>query len=131
MNTGANKKAALAYFAALARNDVEGMSELMTDDATWWIVPGTKFSGLHTKAEFLANIPMLYANAASGLEMEFREITAEDDRVAIVAKGNLPMKDGRAYQSNYNFLLHMRDGKIASGKEFLDPIHVNKIFGAP
>ncbi|WP_433556078.1 nuclear transport factor 2 family protein [Pseudonocardia xinjiangensis] len=126
-----NKTTVLAYFLALGRNDISAMDALMTEDATWWIVPGTKFSGLHQKSEFLENISMLYATAAGDLEMEFRDITAEGDRVAIVAKGNLPMKDGRTYQSNYNFLVHMRDGKIANGKEFLDAIHVNEIFGAP
>jgi ketosteroid isomerase-like protein len=74
---------------------------------------------------------MLYADAASGLEIEFHEITAEGDRVAIVAKGSLPMRDGRAYRSNYNSLLHIRDGKISSGKELFDAIQVNEIFGKP
>jgi ketosteroid isomerase-like protein len=60
-----------------------------------------------------------------------REITAEDDRDAIVTKGNLSLKNGRAFQSNCAFLFQLRDGKIASGKEFLDAIHVTEIFGAP
>jgi ketosteroid isomerase-like protein len=34
-------------------------------------------------------------------------------------------------QRNYNFLFQLRDGKIASGKEFLDAIQVTEIFGAP
>jgi hypothetical protein len=57
--------------------------------------------------------------------MEFQEITAEDDRVVIVAKGKLPLKDGRTYRNN--FLLHMRAGKTASANAFLDAIHVNEI----
>jgi ketosteroid isomerase-like protein len=75
------------------------------------------FSGLHTKTEFLGNIPTLYANATGGLKMDFREITAEDGRVAVVPQGTLPMKDGRVSETNYNFLFHMRNGKIASGTE--------------
>jgi uncharacterized protein len=41
------------------------------------------------------------------------------------------MKDGRYYGNNYHFLLRFRDGKIASGKEFTDSLHINEIFGAP
>jgi ketosteroid isomerase-like protein len=107
------------------------MSRLMTEDALWWFAPGTKFSGLHSKAEFLATMAMLHADAAGSLEMEFYEITAEGDRVAIVAKGSLLMRDGRVYRSNYSFLLHIRSGKISSGKAFLDAIHANEIFGPP
>jgi uncharacterized protein len=126
-----NKAVALAYFAALSCNDVKAMARLMTDDAIWWFAPGTRLSGLHSKADFLAKMAMLHADAASSLDMEFYEITAEGDRVAIVAKGSLPLKDGRVFRSNYNFLLHIRSGKISSGKAFLDAIHANEIFGPP
>jgi len=85
MSTETNKQTVLAFFAAMGRNDVETMGKLMTDDATWWVVPGTKFSGLWPKADYLSNIGLLYEIAAGPLEMDFREITAEDDRVAIVA----------------------------------------------
>jgi ketosteroid isomerase-like protein len=83
------------------------------------------------KAHFLSNIGLLSEIAAGPLEMDFREITSEDDHDTIVTKGNLSRKNGRAFQSNYNFLFQLRDGKIASGKEFLDAIHVTEIFGAP
>ena len=131
MSTERNKQAVMTYLTALAHNDVKGMSAVMTDDATWWIAPGTKFSGLHQKADVLANISVLYQNATGGLKLDICDVTAEADRVNVVAKGDLPLKDGRAYQTNYSILFRMRDGKIASGKEFLDAIHVNEIFGAP
>jgi ketosteroid isomerase-like protein len=83
------------------------------------------------KAHFFSNIGLLSEIAAGPLEMDFREITAEDDRDAIVTKGNLSLKNGGAFQSNCNFLFQLRDGKIASGKEFLDAIHATEIFGAP
>ncbi|MBW4793242.1 nuclear transport factor 2 family protein [Pseudomonas tolaasii] len=125
-----NKSVAMEYFASLTRGDVAGMSDCMTDDATWWIVPGTKFSGLHSKASFLRNIPALFEGTTGGLLLDFYDVTAQDNRVAIVAKGNLKFKDGRTYASNYNFLLTFREGKIVNGKEFLDALHVNEIFGA-
>ncbi len=131
MSRQQHEDVARTWFAALGRGDTETMSKISTDDLTWWIVPGNKFSGIHTKAQFLGNLAMLFENAAGPLTLEFREITGEGDRLSIVAKGDLPMKDGRRYQSNYHFLLHFRDGKLASGKEFLDTLHVNEIFGAP
>jgi len=131
MSRQQHEDVAKAWFSALGRGDTETMSRISTDDMTWWIVPGNKFSGTHTKEQFLGNLSMLFENAAGPLTLEYREITGEGDRLSIVAKGDLPMKDGRRYQSNYHFLLHFRDGKIASGKEFLDTLHVNEIFGSP
>ncbi|RWR02211.1 hypothetical protein ED28_09070 [[Pantoea] beijingensis] len=131
MSTEINKQVAQTYFAALGRYDIDGMRACMTDDATWWIVPGTSFSGLHPKETFLSYIPKLFDGTVGRLDFEPFEITAEDNRVIIVTKGNLQFNDGRVYASNYCFVLTFRDGKIVSGKEFLDPIHVNEIFGGP
>ena len=67
MSSETNKQTVLAFFAAMGRNDVETMGKLMTDDATWWVVPGTKFSGLWPKADYLSNIGLLYEIAAGPL----------------------------------------------------------------
>lgn len=92
--------------------------------------PGTKFSGPHKKDDYLSNLSMLFADAAGDLEWEFTSMTAEEDRVAVLVKGHLPTKDGRTYRNTYNFLLHVRNEKIASGREFFDVVHVNETFGA-
>lgn len=131
MDRNQHEEVAKTWFAALGRSDIETMSKVSTDDMIWWIVPGNKFSGTHTKQQFLGNLAKVFENASGDLTLEYREITGEGDRLSIVAKGDLPMKDGRRYQSNYHYLLHFRDGKIAGGKEFLDTLHVNEIFGAP
>ena len=47
----------------------------------------------------------------------------------VTAKGNLPMKSGKTYQSDYHFLLRVRDRKIAGRKEYADSAHINEIFG--
>jgi ketosteroid isomerase-like protein len=46
-----------------------------------------------------------------------------------VITGRLPMEDGRDYLPNYHNLSHIKDGKIVSGRECLDAVHVNDIFG--
>jgi ketosteroid isomerase-like protein len=131
MSREQNERIAKTFLDALGRCDTETMSNLSTDDITWWIMPGNRFSGTHAKRPYLENLPRLLDNATGPLKMEYHEVTGEDDRIAIVAKGDLPMKDGRHYRNNYHFLLHFRDGKIASGQEFTDSLHINEIFGAP
>lgn len=131
MDRKQHEDVAKAFLDALGRCDTDTMSKLSTEDMTWWIMPGNKFSGLHAKASYFANLLMLLENAFGPLKMNYHEVTSEGDRVAIVATGDLPMKDGRHYRNHYHFLLRFRDGKIASGKEFTDSLHINEIFGAP
>lgn len=122
---------AKTWFTALGQGDTKTMSEISTDDLTWWILPGTKFSGLHTKEDFLSNLSMLLENAAGDLTFQYGEFIGEGDRLSITAKGEMPMIDGRRYTNDYHFLLHFREGRIASGKEFFDGLRVNEIFGTP
>lgn len=83
MNLVENKKNTSAFFASMRRNDTGAISELMTEDAAW-IAPGTNFSGLLTKVEYLHSIRWLHSLALSPVEMVFQEIAAEDDHVAII-----------------------------------------------
>ncbi len=47
MNTEHNIEMAKEYLKAVGNRDTKAIEELMIEDATWWIIPGTKFSGLH------------------------------------------------------------------------------------
>lgn len=94
-------------------------------------MPRSKFSGLHAKKSYLANLPKLLEDASGPLMMDYHEISGESERLAIVAKGDLLMKDGRHCRNNYHILLRFRNGKIAIGKEFANSLHINEIFGAP
>ncbi len=131
MSTQQNIETATKYFAALGKQDTKTMSSFLADDAKWWILPGNKFSGLHEKVKFLSSLDMLFDKAAGDFEIKFLEVTAMENRVAILAKGNIPLKGGGNYDSDYNFLLTFRDGKIVEGREFLDAVLVNKVFGEP
>ncbi|AMK25296.1 MULTISPECIES: nuclear transport factor 2 family protein [unclassified Sphingobium] len=131
MSLEGNKKVALEFFDAVASGDTARMGALMTDDATWWVIPSTVFSGLHQKNDFLAIVPQLFAEADGPFTFRFDDITAENNRVAITAKGHILMKSGKAYSSDYHFLLFFRDGKISAGKEYMDSAHVGEVFGFP
>lgn len=126
-----NKELVLEFFDAIAAGDTDKMREMMTDDATWWVAPSTIFSGEHQKEDFLAIVPQLFEQASGPLTFSILDVTCEEDRVSLTAKGNMQMKSGKLYASDYHFLLRVRDGKIAGGREYLDSAHVNDVFGAP
>jgi len=122
MSLADNKKLVMEFFATIAKGDVRSMGRLMTADATWWVAPSTKFSGLYKKSAFLAIVPGLFEQAAGPLSFRFDEVIAEEDRVSVTAKGNLPMKSGKTYQSDYHFNYFGVNGNIASLKRFVHQV---------
>lgn len=123
-----NKNVVRDVFAAIAAGDTEKLDSLLTGDAVWWITGSTKISGLHSKREFLELVPSVFKDAAGPIKLEFSDIIAEEDRVSIVAKGNLPLKNGKVFASDYHFLFKIRDGKVANVREYLDTRHFNSVF---
>ena len=55
-------------------------------------------------------------------------MTAEDDRVAVEATSFATMEDGRVYANSYHFLVTIRDGKVATVREYMDTIHARETF---
>ena len=131
MSVQDNKKVVKDLFDAISKGDVAAISALTTEDVTWWVVPNNKFSGLHSKSAWLEIIPQLFAGAAGPLTFRIDEVTAEDDRVSMTAKGHLLLRSGKVYESDYHFLLWVRDGKVSACKEYADSVHIGQIFGFP
>jgi hypothetical protein len=63
--------------------------------------------------------------------LTYREITAQDDRVSVVADSTMPLKSGGSYDQTYHWLFKFRDDKIFEILEYLDILAVWKTFGTP
>src|SRR3546814_20882325 len=66
--------------------------------------------------------------AAEKRSLEIISMTAEGDRVAYEAKGEMVFPD-RVYSNSYHNLLVIRDGLIVEGREYMDTMAVAKAFG--
>ena len=55
-------------------------------------------------------------------------MTAEGDRVAVEYQGNTPLKRGGSYANTYHSLFVVRNGRIASGREYYDTAYSRSIF---
>jgi ketosteroid isomerase-like protein len=62
----------------------------------------------------------LFEAFPEGLHFEILNMTAEEDRVAVEATSRGLHASGKLYANHYHFLFHLRDGKIAVMKEFMD-----------
>src|SRR3546814_13666227 len=66
--------------------------------------------------------------AAEKRSLEIISMTAEGDRVAYEAKGEMVFPD-RVYSNSYHNLLVIRDGLIVEGREYMDTMAVARAFG--
>jgi uncharacterized protein len=119
------------YHAALQASDGEKMASMLAPDLQYWISPGSAFSGTHDKASILALLPSIFEAQSGPTKLTYRELTAQDDRVALVADGTMPLKSGGSYDQTYHWLFKFRDDKIVKILEYLDILAVWKAFGTP
>jgi ketosteroid isomerase-like protein len=128
-NLGQNKQIALEFFRALTYREAEKLDRLLADDLEWWILGNLGLSGLKTKETFKQAVQLLWdlMEGVATINMEY--VTAEDDRVALIGKGDMVTKNGKPYRNDYNIMLVIRNGQIVKGREFFDTQLVSKVFG--
>lgn len=127
-----HKQIVAQFLERFSAGDIRGAAKMMQDDAVW-IVMGQLdgMSGRYARDQF---IPLaegakdFYAHGCLIIEPQL--MTAEADRVSVVAQGHAPLKDGRIYAPSYHFLIRLKDGKIAEVREYMDTLHAKEIFFA-
>lgn len=126
MSIEANKKLVAEFFAHFKRKEVQQVLDKMTPDATWWIggkVELFPLAGTKTKKEIGEILMSLIPGTKDGLAITPHGMVAEGDKVAVEAESLGVLGNGRTYNNFYHFLITIRDGKIASVKEYLDTMH--------
>ncbi len=128
-----NKKAVTDFMTVFSGGDVDAILGAMTDDATWWVagnIPG--ISGTKDKAGFGEMLGGIAESTTTGaIRLTPLAYTAEGDRVAVETESYAELKNGRVYNNLYHFVFEVRDGKIASVKEYLDTEHTTAVFVTP
>src|SRR5450432_4229725 len=119
------------YLNALQASDGDTMASMLHPDLQYWVSPGSAFSGTHDKASLLSLLPSIFDAQAGPTKLTYREITAQDDRVSVVADGTMPLKSGGSYDQTYHWLFKFRDDKIVKVLEYVDILQVWKAFGTP
>lgn len=129
-STDANKAIVADFFATFSKGDVPGVIDRMHDEGGWWVSGAIEgMSGTYPKATLaglLDGARGLYREGA--LRITPTVMTAEDDRVAVEATSFATMADGRVYANSYHFLVTLRDGKVATVREYMDTIHARETF---
>jgi uncharacterized protein len=123
------KQMAEAWLRAVGSGDTETMQSLMTDDARWQLMGDSLLAGERDIAGLLELAAQLYSAMTGGIEFEFLNFTAEDDRVAVEFRGRAELVTGGTYNNVYHLLFHFRDGKICHVKEYCDSKIIDAAIG--
>jgi uncharacterized protein len=113
-----NSATVMAYFDRLQQSDGEGMAAYLAPELSYWVCPGSKYSGTYDRNAFLGVLPGFFEKQAAPLRFQFEEITAQQDRVCVLAWGKMPLKSGERYDNVYHYMFRLRGGKIVQVKEF-------------
>jgi uncharacterized protein len=127
-----NKRLVANYLDRFQERDIQGLLATMTDDATWWVNGRPELyrdAGTRTKAEMAVAWRELYDQLNGALKMEPVSMVAEGDRVAAEVRSHAITKAGKAYDNDFHMLFSIRDGKIASVREYTDVMLAKSVFG--
>jgi uncharacterized protein len=130
-----NKQIVRRYFDAVNRGDMATITELLGDDATFWVPPslpdGVEFRGKAMVLKLFTESVGLY-DATAGLAVTIHSLTADEDRVAaeLTIRGKAAAGGGD-YENWYHFLFRIRGGLIVEIREHLDSLYAYRTLFVP
>lgn len=126
-----NKRVSVALLEAICALDVPAALALMTDDITWWSCGTTVSSGTRDRAQFIALSSGMFDVLAAPIGFEPRLVISDGDHVVIECRLTMPLKSGASYANEYVILFHLRDGLVASVREYMDTEYFSSVFPRP
>ncbi|PQP21936.1 limonene-1,2-epoxide hydrolase [Rhodococcus opacus] len=131
----ANEELARRFLAAMGRLDVPALSDLLAEDATWWLAGDLPVSGFYDGkpaviGDFLWSAAALFELGSLGFELHHL-VSAADTVVAEYVGTGRGMISGTPYRNTYCTVFGCRDSKISSVREYLDTAHVGEVLYQP
>jgi ketosteroid isomerase-like protein len=122
MSTETNTQLVKEWVRLWNLGDADGLSTLYHDEDFSWRISGlSPASKKYSKEEIIGTIRTLFARPMiQPHRIDIRNITAEDDRVALEFVGRAVFDDGTSFLNYYHTLFFIHDGKIAKGRAYLD-----------
>jgi len=133
MNANDNKKLLQHIFAELAKGNSRPLVDNMADDFSWTITGTTEWSKKYEGKLAVVNelFGSLQAKLTPPITTIAQRFIADEDCVAVEARGKNTTKDGTPYNNSYCFVFRLADGKLRELTEYLDTELVSSALGPP
>lgn len=120
-NVERNKRLTREFFAAMSRCDTAALLAAYAPEVRVFTMGQTLISGVRTLQEVAPLAGQVLTAFPQGIRFDIKNVTAEEDRVAVEAESDAVHVSGAPYHNYYHFLVRFRDdGKITELKEYMD-----------
>jgi len=123
------KQAILEFISALGAFDTVRVSEMVGPECEFRFISDAMHPNVLDKVRMLQFLLRMKSAIPMGISFEVDQMTAEEGRVATMARGISTTILGEPYNNQYYFCHEMVDGKITKHIEFFDTAFANKIMG--
>jgi len=133
MHEAQNTKVVQDAYAAFSRGDITTLLGQMTDDVHWRPVIGTAkhvpFSGERQGKASVAEFFKRVSESEDFQQFEPREFIAQGDTVVAIGHYRAVTKaTGKTFDADFVMVFTLRDGKVATFREFTDSAGINAAF---
>jgi ketosteroid isomerase-like protein len=116
----ANKRVVMQFFAHLTAGEMAAVVDLFAADGRFWGPPARLFM---SKTQLLSTLEWVKARVDGNMEMRLGPVTAEGNRVVVLAESFAKLTNGKTYNNVYAFYFEIDDGKITMCREYNDGVH--------
>lgn len=120
----ANKALVHRFFTAWDGGDFGTVSQVLDPDGEWWTLAQRETLPARV---MIKRIAAIRDEAAHGLNFSVGTMTAEDDRVSVLAETNAEFPGRGAYKNLYHFLFSIRAERIVKVQIYYDTALANRV----
>ena len=129
-NSSESKAIVSRYVAALESGDVAAIRDCFTEDATWWLGGELPISGTWRGRDailggFFGTAMRFYEPGSADLEVT--TLLADGDAVTLEWTSRARTVSGDPYENQCAAVFRVRDGRIASVREYMDTLYASEV----
>jgi len=128
--TSASRTVVQAYMDALMTGDFNALRSFFTAESTWTLAGDLPLSGTWTGPEAILDefVPRMVSRLVpESMEFEFDGMIAEGDRVLAEWSTRALARSGGRYEQHCLAVFTIREGRIASVREYFDTKHAHDV----
>ncbi len=117
----------LTFLDAMGSSDAAKADTCVAEDAFTVAKGYGKFAGVRERDTMVGTISAFNQILPTGLNVEVKSVTAQDDRVVVEFESHATTADGKAYDNQYCMVFTLADGKIKQVNEYFCNIHADEV----
>lgn len=123
-----NIKTVLDFLDAMSTSNAEKADTCVAEGAFTVAKGYGKFSGIRERETMVGTISAFNQLLPTGLNIDVKSVTAQEDRVVVEFEGDATTSDGKAYKNQYCMVFMCdNDGKIKQVNEYFCNIHADEV----